>query len=93
MPKLFAGSWINHNFAIWIGHEEDNTPGTHYIAPQHLRQRASGEHTDPNRIRQAGRDLQSPREVIGFGWFGDDHSSAQDDVFDTCSASICKMYI
>src|SRR5262249_32645316 len=22
LPRLFAGSWINHNFAIWIGHEE-----------------------------------------------------------------------
>src|SRR5205823_209776 len=25
LPHLFAGSWINHNFAIWIGHEEDNS--------------------------------------------------------------------
>src|SRR5215471_11862497 len=25
LPHLFAGSWIHHNFAIWIGHEEDNT--------------------------------------------------------------------
>src|SRR5262249_20063689 len=25
LPRLFAGSWIAHNFAIWIGHEEDNT--------------------------------------------------------------------
>src|SRR5581483_11764925 len=25
LPRLFAGSWISHNFAIWIGHEEDNT--------------------------------------------------------------------
>lgn len=24
LPKLFAGSWINHNFRVWIGHEEDN---------------------------------------------------------------------
>jgi hypothetical protein len=24
LPRLFAGSWINHNFAIWVGHEEDN---------------------------------------------------------------------
>src|SRR5262249_10314645 len=24
LPHLFAGSWINHNFSIWIGHEEDN---------------------------------------------------------------------
>lgn len=25
LPRLFAGSWISHNFAIWVGHEEDNT--------------------------------------------------------------------
>ena len=24
LPRLFAGSWISHNFAIWIGHPEDN---------------------------------------------------------------------
>jgi alpha-amylase/alpha-mannosidase (GH57 family) len=24
LPRLFAGSWINHDFAIWVGHEEDN---------------------------------------------------------------------
>ena len=25
LPRLFAGSWIGHNFAIWVGHDEDNT--------------------------------------------------------------------
>src|SRR2546423_7013447 len=25
LPRLFAGSWIHHNYAIWIGHDEDNT--------------------------------------------------------------------
>ena len=24
LPKLWSGSWINANFAIWIGHREDN---------------------------------------------------------------------
>ena len=24
LHRLFAGSWISHNFAIWIGHPEDN---------------------------------------------------------------------
>lgn len=24
LPSLFSGSWINHNFKIWIGHPEDN---------------------------------------------------------------------
>ena len=25
IDRLFAGSWISHNFAIWIGHHEDRT--------------------------------------------------------------------
>ena len=24
LNRLFAGSWISHNFAIWVGHPEDN---------------------------------------------------------------------
>ena len=24
LHRLFAGSWISHNFGIWIGHPEDN---------------------------------------------------------------------
>lgn len=24
LPNLFPGSWINHNFRVWIGHAEDN---------------------------------------------------------------------
>ncbi|MCK4656889.1 MAG: hypothetical protein KAT85_07635, partial [candidate division Zixibacteria bacterium] len=24
LPYLFAGSWINHDFRVWIGHAEDN---------------------------------------------------------------------
>src|SRR3954447_5950200 len=32
VPRLFSGSWISHNFAIWIGHPEDNRGW----APLHL---------------------------------------------------------
>ena len=28
LGHLFAGSWISHNFGIWIGHPECNRPGT-----------------------------------------------------------------
>ncbi|NIP91973.1 MAG: hypothetical protein GWO24_00220, partial [Akkermansiaceae bacterium] len=24
LPRLHSGSWINHNFKVWIGHAEDN---------------------------------------------------------------------
>jgi alpha-amylase/alpha-mannosidase (GH57 family) len=41
LPRLFAGSWISHNFAIWIGHEEDNTAwDALHRAREHLRQKS-----------------------------------------------------
>jgi hypothetical protein len=42
LPHLFAGSWINHNFAIWIGHDEDNSAwDALHEAREHLRRRSA----------------------------------------------------
>jgi alpha-amylase/alpha-mannosidase (GH57 family) len=42
LPHLFAGSWISHDFAIWIGHEEDNTAwDLLHRAREHLLKRSS----------------------------------------------------
>src|SRR5438874_109367 len=83
LPKLFPGSWINHNFAIWIGHEEDNAAwDALHKAREHLRQRASTEHSDPNRIRQAWEEIYIAEGSDWCWWFGDDHSCAQDETFD-----------
>jgi alpha-amylase/alpha-mannosidase (GH57 family) len=102
LPQLFAGSWINHNFAIWIGHEEDNTAwDALHQAREHLKQRER-EHaereaqsttaTDPSlsavrtarasAIRRAWEELHIAEGSDWFWWFGDDHSSAQDALFD-----------
>ena len=65
LPHLFAGSWINHNFAIWIGHEEDNTAwDALHRTREHLRadavQRRAGPPSRPRRqsaIAGLGGDL------------------------------------
>ncbi len=83
LPHLFAGSWISHNFAIWIGHEEDNTAwDALHQAREHLRQRAQQEHIPAERIRQAWEELYVAEGSDWFWWFGDEHSSAQDALFD-----------
>jgi alpha-amylase/alpha-mannosidase (GH57 family) len=83
LPHLFAGSWISHNFAIWIGHEEDNTAwDALHAAREHLRQRASSAHVPPDRIKQAWEELYIAEGSDWFWWYGDDHSSAQDALFD-----------
>jgi alpha-amylase/alpha-mannosidase (GH57 family) len=83
LPHLFAGSWINHNFAIWVGHEEDNTAwDALHRAREHLRHRAAQPHLPPDKLRQAWDELYIAEGSDWFWWYGDDHSSAQDALFD-----------
>jgi hypothetical protein len=87
LPHLFAGSWINHNFAIWVGHEEDNTAwDALHQTREHLRARMS---SDPSAIRNPQSAIARALEELyiaegsdWFWWYGDDHSSAQDALFD-----------
>src|SRR5207245_2384085 len=83
LPHLFAGSWIHHNFAIWIGHEEDNTAwDALHRAREHLLQRSQLEHVPAERVRRAWEELYIAEGSDWFWWFGDDHSSCQDALFD-----------
>jgi alpha-amylase/alpha-mannosidase (GH57 family) len=103
LPRLFAGSWINHNFAIWVGHEEDNTAwDALHRAREHLKQRstefgmpAGGICPPPDalpaggpdtrmvdRIRRAWHEIYIAQGSDWYWWYGDDHSSAQDALFD-----------
>jgi alpha-amylase/alpha-mannosidase (GH57 family) len=87
LPHLFAGSWISHNFAIWIGHEEDNTAwDALHRAREYLRnrgpemERAGADAA--RRVRQAWEEIYIAEGSDWFWWYGDDHSSAQDALFD-----------
>lgn len=83
ISHLFAGSWISHNFAIWIGHHEDNTAwdllhGTR----EFLKQTEATGMVEPDVLERAQKELDIAEGSDWFWWFGDDHSSAQDAVFD-----------
>ncbi len=105
LPRLFAGSWIGHNFAIWIGHEEDNTAwDALHRAREYLLRRSSGMQNAECRmqnadnkdsafcilhsalegspIQRAWRELYIAEGSDWFWWYGDDHSSAEDALFD-----------
>jgi alpha-amylase/alpha-mannosidase (GH57 family) len=83
LPRLFAGSWINHNFAIWVGHEEDNTAwDALHRAREFLKQREKQGGVDAAAVRQAWEELYIAEGSDWFWWYGDDHSSAQDALFD-----------
>jgi len=83
LPHLSAGSWINHNFAIWVGDEEDNTGwDALHKAREHLRGRAQQPHIPPDKIRQAWEEFYIAEGSDWFWWYGPEHSSAQDLLFD-----------
>lgn len=83
IERLFAGSWISHNFAIWIGHEEDNTAWDllHETRERLVQQQRSGRHS-PEVLQRAWNEIYIAEGSDWFWWYGDDHNSAQDELFD-----------
>jgi len=84
LPKLFAGSWINHNFRVWIGHSEDN-------AAWNLLSRTRDDLVafendnpgfDPDRLARAWRQIYIAEGSDWCWWYGDDHRSDHDEQFD-----------
>ncbi len=84
LETLFPGSWINHNFAIWIGHDEDNRAWSYLDRTRDfLLAKADG--SDQPRsaeAERAWRELYIAEGSDWFWWFGDDHFSGMDDQYD-----------
>jgi alpha-amylase/alpha-mannosidase (GH57 family) len=80
---LFPGSWIQHNFGIWIGHPECNRAwDLLYDTRQFLVDMQGGDGKTPEQIARAWRELYIAEGSDWFWWFGDSHTSAQDSLFD-----------
>jgi alpha-amylase/alpha-mannosidase (GH57 family) len=83
IERLAAGSWISHNFWVWIGHEEENTAwDLLHEARAFLKSRIEEGRTAPEDLAAAQRELDIAEGSDWFWWYGDDHYSDQDDVFD-----------
>lgn len=83
LDRLFPGSWISHNFAIWIGHEEDNKgwDALHDTRRFLVRETQAGTH-DEATLARAWEEMYIAEGSDWFWWYGDDHSSALDSLFD-----------
>jgi alpha-amylase/alpha-mannosidase (GH57 family) len=83
LPRLFSGSWISHNFAIWVGHEEDNRAWDALHATRQFLKEAerSGSHAE-SVLARAWEEIYIAEGSDWFWWYGDDHSSALDALFD-----------
>jgi alpha-amylase/alpha-mannosidase (GH57 family) len=83
LGNLFPGSWIQHNFGIWIGHPECNRAWDLLDQTRtHLVQMAETGRIPRDRLDRAWEELGIAEGSDWFWWFGDSHSSAQDSLFD-----------
>jgi alpha-amylase/alpha-mannosidase (GH57 family) len=93
LSRLSAGSWISNNFAIWIGHAEDNAgwDALHETREYLLEKTRNGQGeqgTGPvarelsPQLSRAWEELYIAQGSDWFWWYGEDHSCAQDELFD-----------
>jgi alpha-amylase/alpha-mannosidase (GH57 family) len=84
LPKLHAGSWINHNFNIWIGHEEDNAAWDALSdARDMLAEYEAGPGVkDEENLKLAWEEIYIAEGSDWCWWYGADHTSENDREFD-----------
>jgi len=82
LPRLFSGSWINSDFGVWIGHEEDRR-GWELVARtrRFLVDRTEGRPASAE-FSQAWEELYIAEGSDWYWWYGDDRSSLNDAEFD-----------
>lgn len=77
IANLYSGSWINHNFAIWIGHEEDRK-AWEYLA--RTRKYVESKGFTANSL--AWEEIYIAEGSDWFWWYGDEFASDNDEQFD-----------
>lgn len=78
---LHSGSWINTDYKIWIGHEEDNR-GWDVLGHTRTRLAAVAPNLPPDRARAAWNELYAAEGSDWFWWYGDDFETDFKPEFD-----------
>jgi len=85
LQGIFPGSWIDANFYIWIGHQDDHKAWSQLVDARAALQQASaagGARVDEPAVAEAREEMLIAEGSDWFWWYGDDHSSAHDLEFD-----------
>jgi alpha-amylase/alpha-mannosidase (GH57 family) len=80
LTHIFPGSWINANFDVWIGAEEDNQAWTQLLRARQAFEAASGVPDDRKRL--AYEELLIAEGSDWCWWYGPEHDSANRAEFD-----------
>jgi hypothetical protein len=84
LSGLFAGSWINHNFRIWIGHQEDNAAWDLLTEARNTLEEFEKSHPDhpAEKLKAAWRQIYIAEGSDWCWWFGEEHRGANNAQFD-----------
>jgi len=80
LPSIFPGSWIDANFYIWVGHPDDHRAWGQLADARAALDRAT--HVEARLRERAFEEILIAEGSDWCWWYGDDHSSDHDLVFD-----------
>lgn len=81
LDHLHPGSWINANFGIWIGHEEDNLAWD-YLADTREKLRNFEKENPSSNLKKAWKSIYIAEGSDWNWWYGDEHTTETQDDFD-----------
>ncbi len=82
LEKIYPGSWINHNFAIWIGHPETNKAWDFLRQARQIFEGQKEKGLDQEKAEKVFREIMIAEGSDWFWWFGDDHFTENAAEFD-----------
>jgi len=86
IQRIHPGSWINANFDVWIGAEEDNTAWNMLLDARQTYDRVTKSATvaklDPEKVRMAFEELLIAEGSDWNWWYGPEHHSDNRAEFD-----------
>ncbi|HUI67456.1 MAG TPA: glycoside hydrolase family 57 protein [Nitrospirota bacterium] len=82
IEHLHAGSWINSNFRIWIGHEEDDRAWDLLSQTRDALTDYASRDGDQEKLTKAWEEIYIAEGSDWCWWYGDDHFSENDEEFD-----------
>jgi alpha-amylase/alpha-mannosidase (GH57 family) len=81
--RLFAGSWINHNFQIWIGHPEDRRAWELLAKARRVLEELRRERGEEDPVyRRALEEILIAEGSDWCWWYGEENDSGNDEAFD-----------
>ncbi len=84
LPHLFPGSWINHNFRVWIGHNEDNAAWDLLTQTRDMlvERQNSADPPDTSTLEFCWKEIYIAEGSDWCWWYGDEHQTDHFQLFD-----------